>query len=828
MRSYYWYLINFIISGSIVINSPAEVVLDGSWGRHDTLNGPQFDIRAELGKQVGTNLFHSFESFNLDSGEIATFSGPKHLENVISRVTGGTSSMLNGTIRSTIPQADMYFVNPAGIILGEQASIDVPGAMHFSTADTLQLGNTGQFAATHPQTSLLTTAAPTAFGFLSDFPHSISIQGSQLSVTPTKTLSLSGGDIELNQSQLQAEEGQINLASIASPGLMGLTSSGFNLDNTVKTGHLTVNDSQLDVSGQGSGSISIRAGQIHFNNSKLLSNPQGDKAGGTIQIQATDLVIKDSDISTSTDGPGTGGELILEVANTIKLSGFTGIFSNARSEQSPAGDAGRIIIKAKELYLTEGAQTASGTLGPGKGGEINIQIVDIIALSDIALISVSSQGMDEQAGNAGKIIITTRNLTLTQGAQLASATFGGGQGGSIVINANDTVSIEGYYASRNEQFPIYPSGISVSAFGNGNAGAIELTAKQLHLQEGGAIGSTTYGAGQGEQITLKVTEAINITGTAKVTLRGTEYTRPSQIESASEVGANQAGHVIIKTPLLILTDTGKITTSAQTAHAGEIELQVGQLKLDNQAAITSESAGAGEAGQIDINAGKGISVNNAEISTAAAQAAGGNITITIPRLLALQDGGTITTSVQGGSGGGGDITITKPTLVVLNKAKIKADAHGGDGGNITIETDQYLRSVDSSVTASSKLGTPGEIRITALHTNVEGTLIILPSSFLDLSVLLQSRCKSHAAGKTSHFVVKALTGSPPSPDDWKSNRLLASTTPNQATSSSTQSTTQSNLTFPMVMLAMTCPDSAVKLTASTPPTSPPITPTQLF
>ncbi|NJO15608.1 MAG: filamentous hemagglutinin N-terminal domain-containing protein [Thioploca sp.] len=826
MRYYYLHLIGLIITLFTAINSPAEVILDGSWGRHDALTGPQFDIRAELGNQVGNNLFHSFERFNLDAGEIATFSGPNHLENVISRVTGGTFSTLNGTIRSTIPQANMYFINPAGIVLGEQAKIDVPGAIHFSTADTLQLGKAGQFAATHPQTSLLTTAAPTAFGFLSDSPHSISIQGSQLSVTPGKTVSFIGGDIEFNQSQLQAEEGQINLASIASPGLVNPTASGFNLDNTVKTGHLTINDSQLDVSGQGSGSIFIRAGQVHFSNSKLLSNPQGDIAGGTIQIQATDLVVKDSDVSTSTDGPGTGGELTLDVANAIKLSGITGVFSSTRNEQLPAGNAGRIIIKAKELYLTEGAQIAGATFGPGKGGEIDIQVVDIISLSDIAFITVNSQGTGELAGDAGKIIINTLDLTLTQGAQIGSVTFGNGQGGSITINASDTVLIEGF-APGDEEFPIYPSGINVSAIGNGNAGAIELTAKQLHLKDGGAIGSTTYGTGQGDQITLTVTEAMNITGTAKVTLAGTKYTRPSQIESASEPGANQAGQVIINTPLLILTDTGKITTSAQTAHAGKIELQIGQLKLDSQAAITSESAGEGEAGQIHITA-KEINVNNAEISTAATQAAGGHITITVPQLLALQAGGTITTSVQGGTGGGGDITITKPTFVILNQAKIKADAHGGNGGNITIDADQYLRSVDSSVTASSQLGTPGEIRITALNTNIGGTLVILPATFLDVSVLLKSLCENQAAGKSSHFVVKTLTGTPPSPDDWKSNRLLAATTPNQATASSTQSATQSSLTFPAVVVAMTCPDSAVKLTSSTPLTSPPVTPTQLF
>ena len=258
-----------------------------------------------------------------------------------------------------------------------------------------------------------------------------------------------------------------------------------------------------------------------------------------IQIQASDLTVKDSDISTSTDGSGTGGKLTLEVANAIQLSGITGVFSNTRSEQLPAGDAGQIIIKAKALYLTEGAQIGSGSFGPGKGGEINIQVDDIIALSDIALISVNSQGIDEQAGNAGRITITTHNLALNQGAQLGSNTFGNGQGGKIIVNASDTVSIEGY-APGDEEFPIYPSGINVSSFGNGNAGAIELTAKQLNIKAGGAIGSSTYGAGQGDNITLTASESVNITGSAKVTLVGVEYTRPSQIESASEAGANQA------------------------------------------------------------------------------------------------------------------------------------------------------------------------------------------------------------------------------------------------------------------------------------------------
>jgi len=90
-----------------------------------------------LGRQHGGNLFHSFQDFNLNSSESATFSGPNNVSNVISRVTGGNPSNIDGLIRSTMPNADMYFLNPYGIMFGPNAQLDVQGSFHASTADTL-------------------------------------------------------------------------------------------------------------------------------------------------------------------------------------------------------------------------------------------------------------------------------------------------------------------------------------------------------------------------------------------------------------------------------------------------------------------------------------------------------------------------------------------------------------------------------------------------------------------------------------------------------------------------------------------------------------------
>ena len=104
----------------ISLSAPAQITTDGTLGSALNLQGPDYQITPDLGQQRGSHLFHSFKDFNLNSLESATFSGPNHIQTVMSRVTGGNPSNINGLFRSTIPGADMYFLNPYGM----------PGARH--------------------------------------------------------------------------------------------------------------------------------------------------------------------------------------------------------------------------------------------------------------------------------------------------------------------------------------------------------------------------------------------------------------------------------------------------------------------------------------------------------------------------------------------------------------------------------------------------------------------------------------------------------------------------------------------------------------------------
>jgi filamentous hemagglutinin family protein len=181
-----------LVTCMVAPGAHAQVVLDGTLGSRGALKGPDYQIGAKLGQQRGGNLFHSFSDFNINTGESATFSGPNSVQNIISRVTGGNPSRINGILRSKIPNADFYFINPYGILFGEDAQLDVQGSFYASTADTLRFADGKKFNARQPEQSLLTVAPTSAFGFL-DAPAPLTVQGTKLSVPEGEILSLIGG-----------------------------------------------------------------------------------------------------------------------------------------------------------------------------------------------------------------------------------------------------------------------------------------------------------------------------------------------------------------------------------------------------------------------------------------------------------------------------------------------------------------------------------------------------------------------------------------------------------------------------------------------------------
>jgi filamentous hemagglutinin family protein len=162
--------INFCLLSGLSTVTNAEIITDGTLGNRVNLPGKAYQITESLGTRIGNNLFHSFEKFDLQAGEIATFSGDAGLENIFGRVTNGMVSHINGTIHSTIPEVAIFLLNPAGFIFGAQAQLDLQGTLVVTTGDTIDFKDKGVFFVDPQRNSLLTVAEPQAFGFITETP----------------------------------------------------------------------------------------------------------------------------------------------------------------------------------------------------------------------------------------------------------------------------------------------------------------------------------------------------------------------------------------------------------------------------------------------------------------------------------------------------------------------------------------------------------------------------------------------------------------------------------------------------------------------------------
>jgi filamentous hemagglutinin family protein len=227
-----------------------------------------------VGQIRGSNLFHSFGQFNVRTDENATFAGPNTIASIVGRVTGGEQSFIDGQLRSEIAGANLFLLNPSGIIFGPKARLAVSGSFHVSTADFLRFADGAKFFAHLGQESVLTVASPAAFGFLGNNPAAITIQGSSLTVADGKTVSVVGGDItsvgngpltEKSPPTLGALGGRLQLVSVASPGEMVFSrldlAPDLRGDGFAHLGRIELSQGALvDASGEGGGSVLLRGG----------------------------------------------------------------------------------------------------------------------------------------------------------------------------------------------------------------------------------------------------------------------------------------------------------------------------------------------------------------------------------------------------------------------------------------------------------------------------------------------------------------------------------------------------------------------------------------
>lgn len=774
-----------VYTTGLVFGFPAHaaVTLDGTLGPPGPLPGPSYAIPDSVGQTRGTNLFHSFGQFSLTSTETATFSGAPSIQNIISRVTGGSVSSIDGRISSQISGANLYLINPSGVVFGPNASLDVSGSFHVSTADHLRLADGGIFHASSPGASNLTVAPPAAFGFLTTAPAPIRMQqgSNTLSVPTGQTLSLVGGNIDIvgpggfGNATLVANSGRINLISVASPGELAHLSSDLDTGSFATMGDVRLSNAAfVTVAGDPGGTLAIRAGTLTLDFSATSSSTFGaiDHAGiGTDIVARGAVVIKDSEIASTSFNAGRAGHIRI-AADSLELMGGPprpgfpyGTFANIGSRARGTGRGGDVDITARSVTINDQASVNNNSFSPGQAGDIRIRATDFrISGEQTGYAYVANSAF--AAGNAGNVSIDAQNISLTggrpsvgiftqvqsstgsptagtlridataleirNGAQVSATVYAGpGNGGRVEINA-DRIHIAGIDADG------VSAGLFAATIGGatGNGGAIAVNADDVVVTDGGQINTFSSSGGSAGNITLAV--------------RDLAVSRGGVVTTTS-LGAGDAGNVSITANSIFLdgpSRTGSFTgvfalSGSFAGDAGDIQINTGRLDLRNGAQISNRTTGPGAGGVIDINADHiviaGTDAANARASgidsgteifgsfVAQSTGRGGDVRIRA-RALELRDGGTVSAHSTG-QGDAGNIVINADSALLSDGGNISVRSSGtGDAGDITVNARDLRLRNNGAISAETTQADGGNITINAT------SLVYLSDSAITASV----------------------------------------------------------------------------------------------
>jgi filamentous hemagglutinin family protein len=768
-----WHLNTSVLIGSAlcvlgcVQPIAAQVIPDNTLPvpeRSQVTGNPNFQI--DGGARRGNNLFHSFSQFSVPTGGSAYFNNAANIQNILTRVTGGSISNIDGLIRAN-GTANLFLLNPNGILFGPNASLNIGGSFVATTANAIGFptGEVFSSEANSPLPSQLLTINPNALFFNQLTPQPIIIQsrfnemvfnqssfsGTGLHVPPGQNLLLVGGPIQLDTGEpfiptnppgqpimvfsypatqeVQPDGGwlispgsYVELGAVGGVGTVGLSTASPDWQLTIPNGVPRADVSLRNGSGiyavGASGSIRMLAQNIDISKSELLMGIKSDSRlpntqTGDIDLNATgSITLSLSSLQNFLFGQGTLGSVNLSAGDRVSLD--LARVDNA-VQSTGVGNAGDINITTGSLSLSN-AQLYSFTNGQGNSGSVNINARDTVSFDRSHVYNLArSTGV----GNAGDINVATGSLSLTNGSTLTSFTTGLGNASSVNINARDTVSLKraGLVFSTNGQGKA--GSLNINAYntisldnsvvynfvvsGIGNAGGINITTGSLSLTNGSSMYSVALGQGNAGSVNINARDRVSLDGTSPTL---STYNPSTIFTRVAPIGVGQGGNVTITTGSLSLTNGGAVNTSTEgQGNAGRVTINARDVQISGTAPNYTISSGE----VLNFPSGVTTSVRPRAVGN------GGDVTITTGSL-SVSDQGTINTNVQG-QGNAGNIQIQARDAVEFNggDAISRLEQGGvGRGGNIGI-TAQSLSLINGAQLSAATLGegNAGNIRISA-------------------------------------------------------------------------------------------------------------------
>ncbi|GJD22872.1 filamentous haemagglutinin outer membrane protein [Rivularia sp. IAM M-261] len=646
------------------------------------INGASADL-INGGALRGSNLFHSFGEFNIKDGQGVYFANPSGVVNILTRVTGSNASNILGTL-GVNGTANLFLINPNGILFGKNASLDIKGSFVGTTANGVQFGSQGNFSATEPLVSGLLTVNPSALLFNQINPNAGIVNNSVapvgadpagfrafgLRVPDGNSLLLVGGNVTMDKGRLHANGGRVELGGLSEPGTITLLLNGDNLslkfpENVARASVSLTNQAGIYVASAGSGNIAINAKNLEILGESILSGgiEQGlgisEAVAGDIWLNSTGKInIVDSATiinNVRQDSKGNAGNINVVATGEVSLVGAS-ILSQV--EPKGMGKSGHIRINTASLRLQDDAQilTSIKEAGNGNAGNVDVKVTGVVDIAGKES-RISTRVNTGAEGNAGNITIDADSFKSQDGASINASNSGPGNAGNVNIKTKSEVSLADTSILTN---------VEVGSIGKG--GDILINAGKLSLRNGTQIEASTSGQGDGGNVNVVVKGEASLVNALIL----------SQVEAG---GTGKGGDIYFEAASLKLQNGAQILTSIKEASDGRLpgNGEAGNVKVK-------------VAGAVDI-VGKKVSIGKDDVPSEigsrvniGAEGKGGNIIIDSSSLN-LQDGAVVTASTLG-KGDAGNVNVIVKGEVFLDGSIVSSQVEAGGigkGGDIYVE-----------------------------------------------------------------------------------------------------------------------------------------------
>lgn len=567
-------------------DSQAQVVPDRTLGVENSIVTPNSDVkgipsdRIDGGAIRGSNLFHSFQEFNVSEGRGIYFTSPVGVQSIFSRITGSNASQILGKLGTLGSSASLFLINPNGIIFGPNSTLDVTNSFVATTARSIDFADGTRFnAGVSDRETLLTVSVPISLRF--DNPGNITVRGNGngtrltnnlvdtnfgLRILPEKIIALVGGNVIIDGGSIKSPGGKIEIGSVLEGNIQisdyNSNNFTFRYENTLAQGTVQlVRQSTIDASGFGAGDIFIQGQNLSLNSgSQIESSTLASELGGTVNINVTDTI--------EIAGTATKG-------NFITPSGISAfVYPNA------SGSGASLNVNTRRLVLRSPGTLSTATLGSGSGGNLTIDAKEIEVIGSLSngrrSGGIATSVAPRATGKAGDLLINTRKLQVSNGGTVSTTSLGLGRPGNVFIGA-ETVELSG---SAGET----PSSLSARSVGIADSGNITVETQTFKVLDG-----------------------------ARTSVRND--------------GSGNAGALQINASSIYLENQGSITASTASGKGGNISIQGGNLQLLRNSILTTSAGNEGEGGNIDISADTLTVINNSEITAEAIGGPGGNIQV---------------------------------------------------------------------------------------------------------------------------------------------------------------------------------------------------------